>query len=149
MKNIKSKTKVIKELAGHFDKELQTHLPITVLPNGVIVYKEYAIKKMPNSNWGIFNLHNKDLVDQYFLKSCALMAAKALSTTNIEKANSIKLLDNRYWANYTDSLVFKHNLKLAKDLDKYLILLNRMEHCNDQVDYYKGEISRMFRWSFV
>jgi hypothetical protein len=77
------------------------------------------------------------------------MAAKALSTTNIEKANSIKLLDNRYWANYTDSLVFKHNLKLAKDLDKYLILLNRMEHCNDQVDYYKGEISRMFRWSFV
>lgn len=149
MKNTKSKTKVIKELAGHFDKELQARLPITVLPNGIIVYKDYAIKKMPSGNWGIFNLFNKELIDQYFLKSCALMAAKSHSLTNIERLNEIKQLDNRYWANYTDSLVFKNNIKLAKDFDKYLILLNRLEYCNEQVNYYKDEISRMFRWSFV
>lgn len=149
MKNTKSKTKVIKELAGFFDKELQTHLPITVLANGVIVYKDYAIKKLANGNWGIHYVSTKELIDQFFLKSCALMAAKAYSNTNIERFNEIKRLDNRYWANYTDSMVFKHNLKLAKDFDKYVILLNRLEHCDDQVKYYKDEISRMFKWSFV
>lgn len=148
MKNLKS-NKAIKELAGYFDKELQAHLPVTVLPNGVIVYKDYYVKQTSNGNWGMFRISNKELVNQYFLKSCALMAAKAYHTINLEKYNEIKQLDNKYWANHSDSIIFKNNLKLAKDFEKYQVLLTRYEYCEQQAREYKEQISRMFRWSFV
>lgn len=149
MKNIKSNKKAIKELAGHFDKELQAHLPVTLLPNGILTYKDYYIKQLDSKNWGLFRLYNKELVDQYFLKTCALMAAKAYSTTNLDRVFKIKRLDNRYWANYSDSVVFKNNLKLVKDFDRYQVLLTRYNHSEQQAKNYKQEISKMFRWSFV
>lgn len=149
MKNIKSNKKTIKELAGHFDKELQAHLPVTVLSNGTIVYKDYYVKQLKSGNWGLFRIHTKDIIEQYFLKSCALMAAKAYSVTNLDRFFEVKRLDTRYWANYSDSIIFKNNLKLAKDFEKYQVLLNRYEHSDFQARDYKQQISRMFRWSFV
>ena len=63
MKNFKSNNKALKELAGHFDKELQAHLPVTVLPNGVIVYKDFYVKQLSNSNWGLFRITTKELIN--------------------------------------------------------------------------------------
>lgn len=141
--------KTIKELASYFDQELQATLPITVLPNGVLAYKQFVIKQLPNGNWGLYHINSKDLIEQFFLKSCALMAAKAYNFANLPKYFEIKRLDNRYWASYCDSVVFKHNIKLAKDYDKYLVLLNRLEYSTEQAKHYKAIISQMFRWSFV
>lgn len=148
-KNNKNKKKLpIKELAEQFSHELDTKLPVHVMPNGDIVYKNYVVRKMTSENWGVFNLQNKDLVDQFFLKTCALMAAKAYNHTRVEKYFEIKRLDNKYWANYSDSLIYKKNIKNAKDFDRYLVLLNKLEESEAKVKYYKEEISRTFKWSF-
>jgi hypothetical protein len=151
MKNHKSKPrpKEIKELAIAFNDELQAKLPITRMPNGSIVYKDYLVKETKDKNWGIYRIKTRELVEVYFLKTCALMAAKAYSNTRMEKYFEIKRLDNQYWANYSDTLIFTKNIKTAKDYDRYLILLNRLEHSKTQAEHFKEEISRMFKWSFV
>jgi hypothetical protein len=148
-KSSKQKAKEIKELAGSFNDELEASLPITKLPNGVVVYKSYVIKQTPNKNWGIYYKSNQALIAEYFLKTCALMAAKAYNATDMSKFLEIKRLDNRYWASYCDTLVYKKNIKTAKEYERYLILLNKLEHSTDLTNHFKTEISKMFKWSFV
>lgn len=139
----------IKELAEQFQSELDRKLPVTVLPDGGIVYEDYLVKQNSHGNWCVFNYRNKSLVDQFFLKTCALMAAKAYYHTQIEKFFEIKRLDTQYWANHCDAKVFKNNIKTAKEFERYLILLNRLEDAVSKEQFYKDEISKMFKWSFV
>jgi hypothetical protein len=89
------------------------------------------------------------VIDQFFLKTSALMAANAYSKTNLDKFFEIKRLDNQYWANYCDTQIYRHNIKKAKEYDRYLILLNKLEQTEFKTEHYKEEISRMFKWSFV
>lgn len=147
-KNYK-KQKIAKDLAEQFAIELGQKLPVNVLPDGSIAYKGYLVKQTQDSNWGIYNMQTRDLIGKYFLKSCALMASKAYSQTDMFKFFEIKQLDNRYWASYCDSQTYKHNIKLAKEFERYLILLNKLEESEQKAQHYKNEISRMFRWSFV
>lgn len=77
------------------------------------------------------------------------MAGRAYSRTQLEKYFEIKRLDNRYWANYCDMQVYTHNIKSAKEFDRYVILLNKLEYSTEQANHFKEEITRMFKWSFV
>jgi hypothetical protein len=77
------------------------------------------------------------------------MAAKAYNSTDMAKFFSIKRLDGKYWASYCDTMVYKKNIKTAKDFDRYLILLNKLEHSSAIATHSKEEISKMFKWSFV
>lgn len=144
-----SKNKLVKELAQQFEMDLNKTLPVAVRPDGSIVYKDYFIKSKKNGNWAIYSSKTRDEIDEFFLKSCALMAAKAYNNTSLERYFEIKRLDNRYWAHHCDSMIFKNNIKKAKDFDKYLVLLNRLEESELQASHYRDEISRMFKWSFV
>lgn len=145
----KNKTKTIKELANFFDKELSSSLPLTILPNGAVGYKDFLIRQTKDGNWGVYSVVSKELINQYYLKSCALMAAKAYNSVQLEKYHEIKRLDNRYWANHCDTLVYKKNIKTAKEFERYLILLNKLENSEALTEHFKEEISRMFKWSFV
>ena len=144
-----NKTKVIKDLAEQFQTELNRKLPITVLPDGGIVYKDYLVKQNKVGNWTVLDYKQKTIVGQFFLKTCALMAAKAYSNVQLEKFGSIKALDTKYWASHCDLEVYRHNIKRAKEFDRYLILLNKIEDSETKEAYYKDEISKMFKWSFV
>jgi hypothetical protein len=148
-KSKKNKAKEIKQLADSFQEEFQAKLPIATLPDGSAVYKNYLIKETSRKNWGIYHINSRILVNEYYLKTCALMAAKAYDNANMSKFFEIKRLDNRYWASYSDTMVYKNNIKNAKDFDRYLILLNKLEHSAVQADHFKSEISKMFKWSFV
>lgn len=139
----------VKQLAEQFQEELDRKLPVTVLPDGGIVYKDYLIKQSKNEMWVLYNYKHGNLIDQFFLKTCALMAAKAYSHTKLEQFFEIKRLDNRFWANHSDTQVFKHNIKTAKEYERYLILLNRLEESTVKEQFYKEEISKMFKWTFV
>lgn len=145
----KPRAKLVKELAAQFEVDLNKTLPVHVRQDGSIVYKDYYIKSINNGNWGLYNLHTKDKIDEFFLKTCALMAAKAYSNVRLERYFEVKRLDNCYWANHSDSLVFRKNIKKAVDFDKYLVLLNRLEESELQTNRYRDEISRMFKFSFV
>ena len=148
-KTKKPKEKVVKELAQHFKEDFKKTLPISIQPNGSIVYKDYYIKKNSNENWALYNRHSHYQINEFYLKTCALMAAKAYSMVQLEKFTEIKQADNRYWANYSDTQVYRKNIKTAKDFDRYLVLLNKLEHTEFLAEHYKEEISRMFKWSFV
>jgi hypothetical protein len=104
---------------------------------------------LASGNWGIYQLSTKELLGQFFLKTCALMAAKAYSNVRIERYFEIKQLDTRYWANHCDNLVYKKNIKTASEFERYLILLNKLEDSEQKSERYKEEISKMFKWSFV
>ena len=139
----------IKELAEQFKSELDSKLPVTVLPNGGIIYKEFLIKENKQGNWAVYNYKSQQFVAQFFLKTCALMAAKAYALAKIEQFWEIKRLDNQYWANHIDSQVFQRNMKITKEYERYQILLTRFENSKAKEQHYKEEISKMFKWSFV
>ena len=148
-RNRKIPKKKIVELAEQFSHELDKKLPVAVLPDGSITYKDYLIKPTSQGNWIVHNYKQKQYVGEFFLKTCALMAAKAYSGVRLEKFHEIKRLDTQYWASYSDTQVFKRNIRLTKEFERYLILLNRLEESQIKEQFYKHEISRMFKWSFV
>jgi len=145
----KTPTIRLKELAKELNSEFGKLMQLTVLNDGSIVYKDYVVKKTKHGNWAVYNFKNKQQIDQFYLKTCALLAAKAYYSVHLEKFHEIKRLDNLYWANFTDCIVFEHNIKTAKDSDRFLILLNRLEESTLRKAHYQDEISKMFKWSFV
>jgi hypothetical protein len=137
------------ELASTFEEDLKKSLPITVYPSGSIAYKEYAVVKNKSGNWCLYNAKNKDLIAEFYLRTTALMAAKAYHHCKLDRFHEIQRLDNRYWANFFDCQTSSKNIKTAKEFDRYMILLNKLEHSQYLTEYYKEEISRMFKWSFA
>jgi hypothetical protein len=147
MKNRQSK--MIKEIASYFDQELQATLPISVLPDGSLVYKDFLVKQLDNSYWGVYNIISKDLINEYFLKSCALVAAKAYNNRQYARYHNVKLLDSKYASVSTDYIIFKNNIDLITDDEKYAIMLTRLEESNSLTHHYQELILRLFRQSFI
>lgn len=140
--------KQIKDLAYYFDKELQRQLPISLLPNGSLVYEDFLVKQLYNGNWGLYNIKSKDLINQYYLKSCALIAAKSYSNRQFKRCSEIKELDNGYWSNYSDTMIFKRNLTSVSS-DRFTILETRLEESTHQSTVYKHKIYSLFKLTFI
>jgi len=152
MKNQKpkqSKTKVIKELATQFEEDFKKTLPIAILSNGSIVYKQYIIKTNNTGNWCIYKPTVIDPIGSFYLKTSALMAAKAYDKNDLNKMFEIKQIDTDYRNNHTASLIFANNIKKAKDFSRYVVLLNKLEYSQERTEHFKEKISKMFKWSFV
>lgn len=149
MKKRKIPTIRIKELAKELGADFGNLMQLTKIDDNTLAYKDYVVKKTKQGNWAVFSYPGKNIVEQFYLKTCAVMAAKAHSQVNLQKFQEIKRLDNLYWSNYSNSIIFQTKLKSAKDLDRYFILLNRLEESKIRTTHYKAEISRMFTWSFV
>lgn len=148
-KQSKPRGKVIKDLATQFETELNTSLPISIQPDGSIVYKNYLVKKNKRGNWAIYFIPSGDYVEQFYLKSCALVAAKCLHRTDVEKLHTVKRLDNCYWANFTESIVFKNNMKKTPEFERWQILLTKLENSESKTLFYKDEISKLFKHAFA
>jgi len=152
MKNQKpkqSKTKVIKELATQFEEDFKKTLPIAILSNGSIVYKQYIIKTNNTGDWCIYKPTVIDPIGSFYLKTSALMAAKAYDKNDLNKMFEIKQIDTDYRNNHTASLIFANNIKKAKDFSRYVVLLNKLEYSQERTEHFKEKISKMFKWSFV
>lgn len=145
----KNRQKLVKELAVQFEEEFKKSLPISIQPNGSVVYKQYAIKPLSNGNWALVHIDNQYTIEEFYLKTTALMAAKAYSRTDINKFFEIKRLDNSYWAKYMDLEVYKKNIKTAKEFERFQILLNKLEQTQADADGYREKISSMFKNSFA
>jgi hypothetical protein len=140
----------IKELAGQFDDELKKHVKLTVLKNGAIGYKDFIIKKNKHQDWCIHHIRNiSDAIGEFKLKTCAVLAAKAYSLTSIQKYYEIKELDTQYWANHINNLVYKNIITQPVDLDRYIIILNKLEDSEVKADHLKRKITTMFHASFA
>lgn len=138
---------VISELAKYFDQELQKTLPIVILPNGALGYHNFLIKKLPDNSWGVYNVKNKDLINKYFLKSCALMAAKFYNHNQFQQCHEIKDLDDKYCMHYINTILFKSNIENAPD-ERYSILEARLYESQHKAEHFKKRISILFKSSF-
>lgn len=138
---------VIADLAKYFDQELQKTLPIVLLPNGALGYHNFLIKRLPNDRWGVFNVKSKDLINEYHLKSCALMSAKFYNHYQYHLCHEVKDLDNKYWSHHSDSLVFKITIENASD-EKYSIIEARLDESIHKSSYYQKRISKLFKLTF-
>jgi hypothetical protein len=140
----------LQQLAEDFGLMYDKKVQITMLPNGAVGYKNFIIKPSKTGAWAVFYSHNLvEPVGEYNLKSCALMAAKAYNTVQINRFFEIKDIDNRYNTNYTEYLLCKQHIKIAKGLDRYIILLNKLEEADRKTQFYKERITTMFRNTFA
>jgi hypothetical protein len=140
----------VKKLADVLDIEFKKIVPLIPLPDGSVAYKNYIVKKNKAGSWCIYSKQTTNYSHGEFnLQTCALVAAKALAQMQLQRYNEIKSLDNKYWSNFYRTSVYQHNIKLAKDYDRYLILLNKLEDSTWKANHYKEEISKLFRWAFV
>lgn len=143
-----NKTKLIKQLASEFTSEL-IQLPVTVLPNDDIVYNNFLIKHNKQGFWELYNISNRDIISKFYLKSCALIAAKYYSEYLFNLYNEVRLLDREYNKNKNDLMLFTHCLKKTADFDQKVIFLNRLECSTASADFYKRKISQLFKRTFV
>lgn len=145
---MKPKSTTIKDLASYFDQELNKYLPISILPNGALGYKNFLVKQLHSGNWGVFNVQNKDMINEYHLKSCGLMAAKFYNQRFFNSCSEVKDLDNSYWRNYNDYVIFNQLLK-NDPTDNFPVLLTRMEECYNRSEFFKHRISSLFKATFT
>ena len=145
----KSYSQLFDKFTEYFEQELDSNLPVLMLPDKSVVYKNYLIKLIKNNNWGVFNTNTGDLIEQYYLKSCALIAANAYFLLDFKKVNLIKQLDNQYWSNYFNIKVLENSIKSIKDNERYLIALDKLENSDAHVNYCKNTISKTFRQTFA
>jgi len=148
-KTNKPKTKIIKELASQFEEELKSTLPISVLPDGNVLYKSYIIKRNHQGSWCIHKKSVLDPIGSFYLKTSALMAARAYDRNDLNRMFEIERMDTDYKNNHTDSLVYANNIKKAKDFGRFMVLLNKLEYSQERTEHFKDKISKMFKWSFV
>ncbi len=139
----------IKQLAKYFDQELHIHLPISELPDKSLVYNNYLVRQIKNNNWALYHLTTHELLDEFYLKSCALISAKYYATNQLNKTFDIKHLDRRYSSNHNKSTIFKAHLKSTNDYEHYLTLLNRYDYCFGQAEYFKQCITAVFKTTFA
>ena len=144
MTNSSSISESIKELARQFDNDLGEIMDIAKFEDGSFVFKGFLVKESSNGKWSVYDIDSKDLIDDFFLRSCALMSIEARCTRKTMKVLEIKNLDNRYWSSYSDTLIYKNNIKIVNE-ERYDIVLNKLEHSELQSLFFKEEITRQFR----
>lgn len=147
---MKNKRKIAEKLEHFLEEEFSKSLPVAILPDNSIAYKNYKIKRNKN---GSFNLQfggiGFDSIGQFNLKACALIAAKRHDKCHLEGFKEVADLDRKYWNNFTDAKYYEQRMKTSKDLDRYCILNSRLDLSKERAASYKDQIQRLFKQTFV
>lgn len=140
--------KQAKQLEHFLNEEFKKELPIAILPDKSVVYKNYKIKKDHEGNWTLKYVNTGDFIETFRTKTCALLASKFYDKNDLVKYNSVRMLDTKYWSSSTDTVFFKEKLQRTKDFEKKDLFFCRFDIANARAKYYKDEISRMFKTHF-
>jgi hypothetical protein len=135
------------KLEKYLEDEFKRELPILVLPDKSVVYKNFKIKQDKQGLWNLFKVGGFK-IDSFNLKACALMAAKHYSVNNITAYNQIKNLDVAYQQNATDASIFKYRYQTVKDIDRRDLALWRWEITDSRAKFTKLEIASKFKSMF-
>lgn len=139
----------IEEFESYIKEVFEKKLPIIVLDDGSIQYKDFAIVQDKNKKWALYNLKNaSDVIDTFYLKATALLAAKTYQNFNLKKYLQIKDLDHKYNQNATDTIYFNHYRKITSDLVKRDVFTWRYELSLGRAKRYKSEIASLFKTNF-
>ena len=139
--------KQAEKLERFLEDEFNKKIPIVVLSNKDLIYKRFKIRKNDNGIWE-FRHVSGDLIDKFYLKATALLAAKFYSVNRFDRYNEIKNLDTGYWNNSLDSIRFDGRLNQTNQLEKKTLYYARQNLTAARVERYKAQISSMFRNNF-
>lgn len=136
------------ELETFLREELSKELPIVILPDGSIIYKQYKIKKNKHGLWVLRYTTTGDFIENFRTKSSALLGAKFYDRNRLRQFNQVKVLDTAYWSNLSDSQIFKYRINTTKDLDRKSMLQSRYDLASAKSKNSAGKISQMFKTHF-
>lgn len=136
-----------KQLETFLADEFKNKIPLAILPDKSIAYKQYNIKQNKKGLWAL-GYQGGDAIDEFRIKATASLAVKFYDKTNLKRYNEVKILDTQYWNNSNDAVFFKYRYENAKDLDKRDLFLWRWEQADSRAKRYKEEITAMFKANF-
>lgn len=139
--------KQAEKLEKFLDDEFSKKVPIVVLPNKDLIYKRFKVHKGKDGSWEFRHLSG-DLIDKFYLKVTALLAAKFYDLSRFDRYNEIKNLDTGYWNNSVDTIVFANRLNQGNNLDKKALYAARQNLTDARATKYKTLITSMFRNNF-
>jgi hypothetical protein len=140
--------KISKEQYRMMEQELLNELPIKVNGN-VIEYNNYIIKQDKQGYWDLYaNFNGLDLVNKFYLRISAVMAAKQYEKSKMQEFNSILSMDSHYSKLHNDILHFRHQMKKTSDVVKKDNYLFRLQESYLKLTNIKQEIEKMYRASF-
>ena len=140
--------KISKEQYRMMEQELLNELPIKVNGN-VITYNNYIIKQDKQGYWDLYaNFNGLDLVNKFYLRISAVMAAKQYEKCKMQEFNSIVSMDSHYSKLHNDIQHFRYQMKKTNDTIKKDNYLFRLQECYLKLANIKQEIEKMYRASF-
>ena len=137
----------VKELKKYVEQELDRSLPVTVLPDNSLAYKKFRIKR-EQDKWNLRYIKSQDVIDSFYTKSSALLAAKFYEHNNFNLYVGIKDLDRKYYYNNVDIDIYKEQIKRTQDPIKREILYNRYDLSEHRSRIFKEQISSEFKTHF-
>ena len=81
--------KQAEKLEKLLEEELKTKVPIVTLKDGSLLYKRFIIKKTRDNMYKL-SYYKGDLIDTFYLKATAILAAKFYDFQTLDKFNDIK-----------------------------------------------------------
>jgi hypothetical protein len=135
------------KLETYLEDEFKRKLPILVLPDKSVVYKNFKIKQDKQGRWNLFKIGGFK-IDTFNLKACALMCAKYYSVNSLGAFNEIKNLDINYEQNAVDASIFKYRYQTVKDIDRRDLAMWRWEITDARAKVAKTEIASKFKSMF-
>jgi len=139
--------KQAEKLERFLEDEFNRKIPIVVLPNKDLLYRRFKIRKNNDGTWEFRHITG-DLIDKFYLKATALLAAKFYDINRFDRFNEIKNLDTGYWNNSLDSLRYNNRIEQTKQIDKKVLYLSRYTLTAARAEKYKTLISSIFRHNF-
>jgi hypothetical protein len=137
----------IKKLEKCIEEEFKNSLPITILPDGNIVYKHFFIKKNNQGKWQLTKPRT-DPLDTFNSKSCALIAAKLYETNNFEYYSELKILDEIHERSRTEYIIYKKKYQKNKNPEKTDVHAAKYLKAKGNLDYSREKIINKFRLVF-
>jgi len=137
----------VKELKKYVEQELDRSLPVTVLPDNSLAYKKFRIKR-EQDKWNLSYIKSQDVIDSFYTKSSALLAAKFYEHNNFNLYVGIKDLDRKYYYNNVDIDIYKEQIKRTQDPIKREILYNRYDLSEHRSRLFKEQIASEFKTHF-
>jgi len=137
----------LKDIKKWCEKEIHENLPVAILSDKSISYKNYRIKQN-KIYWELTKKNSDIVIEKFNTKTSALLAAKFYDSYNYNKLVDIKNLDRKYYYNLIDIEIYKDKLKRTKNLERRDILINRKELSEQKIALYKLEIANHFKNEF-
>lgn len=130
------------------EQELLKELPIKRHGDS-IEYNNYVIRQTKDGLWALYaNFNGLDLVDKFFLRISAVMAARKYEKCLMSEFNSIKSVDQHYNQLRNDIEIFEYLIKKSTDSARKDTYYFRLQECKLRIQGVRAEVESMYRCTF-